>query len=692
QKFFRLRRSKIQVYQQKFAYNINEILHYYNVSLKAYIRTIKFYQRLVLTVAFIILGIEALLMFPNIFQKLRQYTLNLEQAHQLTQDKNKELSQAYEQLKEAESKTRDQANNLRESNVNLMKTQQKLKLAHQELQHKNEELEKTHNVWDMNRQLEEARFFDASISHFAEVMRWKTNQNIYTWSENLLSELVPYVKGLQATLYVYDDEKELLFLTGSYAVEQDKIIDNTEVGLGEGLIGQVAKSQNPIYLNLAKSPIPIKAPAGLLGTQMIEPKAIYVLPCNYNENIAGVIEMTLSQTLAEKHIQLLERIGESVGAHLNALQDQRRINQLFAESKMAQKKLRRSIKKIADNEERFRKLSEVTQEGILFLIDNIIKDANMVLVRMMGYESFQELQGKHYINLIAPKYRFEIAERKMLSDGQEHETVACKKNNETFPVEIQSRNVKYQDEWITVISIRDITEKKRTQKQLEEANLIARLVTELEKKNKDITSSIEYAQRIQEAILPGDKLIGKGFVEHFVLYIPKDIVSGDFYWFADKNEHALIAAVDCTGHGVPGAFMSIIGYSNLNKIVIEQGLTDPASILKKLDQEVTEVLKQQETDSRSRDGMDLALCSLNIYEKKMKFAGAYRPLYLIREGELQEYKGSPFPIGGNFKYKRKKVFKSHEIHLHKGDSLYIFSDGFVDQFGGPENRKYMTKK
>ena len=520
-------------------------------------------------------------------------------------------------------------------------------------------------------------------------MRWKSNQNIYAWSENLLAEMIPYIDAIQGMMYAYEEEKDVLIMTGSYAVDPERLTTQIEVKIGDGFIGQAAKSLKPIYIDSLNGQA--ESLAIRMGTQVVTPQALFVLPCTYNHNIAGVLEIVSAKPLDEKNLELLKRMSEGIGSHLSTLQDQKKIIQLFAESKMSQKKLRQSIKKIGENEERFRMLSEVTQEGMLFLNDTTIKDVNTVLVKMMGYQSSKDLIGKHYINLIAPKYRFEIEVKKMLEEGQEFETMAIKKNHETFPIEIQARNVTYNGEEVIVISIKDITEKKRTQEELAEANRIAQLVTELEKKNKDITSSIAYAQRIQEAILPGDKQLGKGFLEHFVLYIPKDIVSGDFYWFAEKNEHALIAAVDCTGHGVPGAFMSIIGYSNLNKIVIEQGYTDPADILTKLDKEVTEVLNQQEGGSQSRDGMDVALCSLNIYEKKLKFAGAYRPLYLYRDGQVIEYKGNSFPIGGNFKYKKKKVFNSHEINLLKGDTLYIFSDGFPDQFGGPENRKYLSK-
>lgn len=674
-----------------FSRKLSKMATLYKKEAEIHIERIKRYQLFVVLVALLVLSLEALFLFPPILKKIRIYFNDLQAAHQETNQKNKEISEAYQQLQVVEQVTRLNMESLKKTNRDLLMTQEKLTHTHLELSKKNQELKETHDIRNVNKQLEAARFFDSSLNHFSEVMRWRSNQNINSWSEYLLAELVPYVKGMQAIIYVYDADKDTLLLTGSYAADPKIMMDKIEIELGDSLVGQAAKSLQPIYISNPNGQAEVFETQS--GTSFIQPQALFVLPLTYNNHISGVLEMTSSESLEDRYIELLKRLSEAIGANLSALQDQKRINQLFADSQLAQKQLRKSLITIQENEERFRKLSEVTQEGIVFLDGNLIKDVNSVLAKMMGYESSKELIHKHYIDLIAPKYRFEIENRGgILEDSLAHETVAIKTNGESFPIEIQSRKVTYEQEVVTVLSIRDITEKKRTQAQLEEANRIARLVTELEKKNKDITSSIEYAQRIQEAILPSDQLMGKGFLQQFVLYIPKDIVSGDFYWFAEKNEHALIAAVDCTGHGVPGAFMSIIGYSNLNKIVIEQGITEPAKILNQLDKEVTEALRQGEDQSRSRDGMDLALCSLNIYEKKLRFAGAYRPLYLIREGQLNEFKGNSFPIGGNFKYKKDKVFTSHELTLQEGDTLYLFSDGFPDQFGGPDNRKYMTKK
>jgi ligand-binding sensor domain-containing protein/serine phosphatase RsbU (regulator of sigma subunit) len=210
---------------------------------------------------------------------------------------------------------------------------------------------------------------------------------------------------------------------------------------------------------------------------------------------------------------------------------------------------------------------------------------------------------------------------------------------------------------------------------------------EIEEKNKDITASIRYAKRIQDAILPPDTFVKTYLPKTFVLFKPKDIVSGDFYWLSDKKDKILFAAVDCTGHGVPGAFMSIVGHNLLDKIVVEQGLTKPSEILDALNKSVSDTLRQSNTEGEHvKDGMDIALCAFDRNTQTFEYAGAFNPLWLIREGQLIETKGDKFPIG-NLHIGEQKKFTNHEIPLQKGDTLYIFSDGFADQFGGKDGKK-----
>jgi ligand-binding sensor domain-containing protein/serine phosphatase RsbU (regulator of sigma subunit) len=207
---------------------------------------------------------------------------------------------------------------------------------------------------------------------------------------------------------------------------------------------------------------------------------------------------------------------------------------------------------------------------------------------------------------------------------------------------------------------------------------------ELEEKSRDTTASIRYAERIQAAMMPPENY----FNDTFVLYMPKDIVSGDFYWMHDSGFRQYIAAVDCTGHGVPGAFMSIIGHNSLNKIVRESGITRPSEILDHLNIEVVHSLLQR-SEKAVRDGMDISIVSYDILEHTVEYAGAYQPLYHVRDGVVTIYRGDRFPIG-MIDGQARKSFTNKKVDVRPGDMLYIFTDGFGDQFGGQHEKKFKT--
>lgn len=223
-------------------------------------------------------------------------------------------------------------------------------------------------------------------------------------------------------------------------------------------------------------------------------------------------------------------------------------------------------------------------------------------------------------------------------------------------------------------------------------NKVNERTKELAEKNKDITSSIQYAKRIQEAILPSQELIFSNLKKSFILYKPKDIVSGDFYWYGEKDNLKIIAVVDCTGHGVPGAFMSMIGHNLLNQIVSEKGNFIPGVILDELHKGVQAALKQDQHHSNNNDGMDVSIITINIETKECLWAGAFRSLVLIKAtGDLEKIDGDKFPIGGS-QLNSERIFKTHTLLLAENDTMYLFSDGYADQFGGDKGKKFMVKK
>ncbi len=205
-----------------------------------------------------------------------------------------------------------------------------------------------------------------------------------------------------------------------------------------------------------------------------------------------------------------------------------------------------------------------------------------------------------------------------------------------------------------------------------------------------VTDSIRYAKRLQDAILPPDSVVKDLLPDSFVLYKPKDIVSGDFYWVEKVKNRVFFATIDCTGHGVPGAIMSIVGHNQLRQVMNMINKLQPGQILDELSRGIREALHQNVEGSTTKDGMDMTLCCLDPKSLELEIAGAFNPLYFIRDGEVQEIKGNKFPVGAYIG--EHKNFTNHKITLQKGDIIYIFSDGYADQFGGPKGKKFMVNQ
>jgi serine phosphatase RsbU (regulator of sigma subunit)/HAMP domain-containing protein len=212
-------------------------------------------------------------------------------------------------------------------------------------------------------------------------------------------------------------------------------------------------------------------------------------------------------------------------------------------------------------------------------------------------------------------------------------------------------------------------------------------LTQIERLYADLKSSINYAKRLQDSILPSSTAIQKLFPQHFILFLPKDVVSGDFYWIQDQGNKTLFAAADCTGHGVPGAFMSLIAHNALNHVT--KVYTKPGQILNQVNRIASAAFNADE-EEKIKDGMDIALCSLDRTTLTLEFSGAQNPLYIIRDKELIVLDAEKRSIGSESKEHR--LFASHTFQCQEGDMLYLFSDGLADQFGGPNNKKFMRKR
>jgi serine phosphatase RsbU (regulator of sigma subunit) len=309
---------------------------------------------------------------------------------------------------------------------------------------------------------------------------------------------------------------------------------------------------------------------------------------------------------------------------------------------------------------------------------------------------FHELYTQYKDSVMDENSKKEIAEvdKKYQSEKKEKEIELQNEKINTANLDLDRQRV-LQYFYISAIALmsvlaffifRSFRLKQKSERVLEEKNRI------IEEKNKDVTDSINYALRIQQAILPDEAYRKKLFPESFILFRPKDIVSGDFYWYAEKNGKKLIAAVDCTGHGVPGAFMSMIGTAFLNEIVNEKNIVQPALVLDELRNRVKVALKQTGAEGESRDGMDISLLSLDEQNGILEYAGANNPLWIIRKGSnvIEEVLPDKRPIGY---FKGKGLpFTLQQLPVSKGDQCYIFTDGYADQFGGEKGKKFKYKQ
>lgn len=342
----------------------------------------------------------------------------------------------------------------------------------------------------------------------------------------------------------------------------------------------------------------------------------------------------------------------------------------------------------AEQEERMRSKMQSLSENSPDLITRLDASGHFFYINPV-IEEYTGKKPEHFLNKTLKEVELEPAiVNEWSAILQEVEDKDSKVSREVdFPTELGERIMQvnaipeYDDdehiESVLVVS-HDITERKLIE-------------LEIASKNKKISESINYAKRIQGAILPNNQIIQRVLPDSFIIYKPRDVVSGDFPWFMQVGDDIFFAAVDCTGHGVPGALISLIGYFLLNDIVRSRKISDPGKILDMLDEGVTQTLRQDQEGAATRDGMDIALCRINTKTNQLDYAGAHRPLYILKGEELTEVKGDKWPIGGGI-YRNQTNFTNTSIHMEKGDSVYFCSDGFPDQFGGPDNRKFGPKR
>lgn len=359
-----------------------------------------------------------------------------------------------------------------------------------------------------------------------------------------------------------------------------------------------------------------------------EIKADYIIPYTY-ENLTRIYTQLKDYEKALEYQGLYITIKDSIYNAENSQKLQEMLVKFETEKKENQIKLQS-----AEIQQ-----SKLVKNGLIILV---------VFVLLVALVIFNSYRNKHKANLLITRQKEEILSKNEELNQQNEEILAQRD-------EIENKSVLLED------------------------------------KNKEIIDSIKYAKRLQEAILPPDLLVKEILGNSFVLYKPKDIVSGDFYWIDEDKDSVYVAVADCTGHGVPGAFMSIVGFNLLKHAIHEHNKTRPAEILNQVNIDLSKSLRQSYQESTIKDGMDIALCCLSKKENRFEFAGANNSVYLVRDGELTEFKPDKQPVG-IFLDEELKSFTNKTIEIKKDDVFYLFSDGYADQFGGPKGKKFKYKQ
>jgi PAS domain S-box-containing protein len=318
---------------------------------------------------------------------------------------------------------------------------------------------------------------------------------------------------------------------------------------------------------------------------------------------------------------------------------------------------------------------------VINFVNGAIHQANAQAAKLLGY-SPEELATRTIFQLHPPEFLHRSADR--IADAWEQKGLIYEDiplvhaNGTVIPVESSVKVSSYRGRPAIILFARDIQERLALQGEVEAQQAVVR------EQNRELVAGIRYAQRIQRAVLPDAERLQDHFPESFILFRPRDIVSGDLYWFGERDGRVVVAAADCTGHGVPGALLSLIGASLFQEMVMEKGNLDPATILDGARDGMIAALGRND-ESDQRDGMNVGLVTIDRAASTLAYAGAYGPLYIIRKGELIEHKGDRMPIG--LHAGEITPFQRFDIPLEPGDRIYLFSDGMPDQFGGPDGKK-----
>ncbi len=602
---------------------------------------------------------------------------------------NENLSQKLEyQNKNLEDIVSERTKELEQQKLNLSEKNEELLVAEEELRQNNEELILlSDNLENRNRELKNATIKLQSQAVIGDILRNTTfnSFNLHNFLQQTLEIVlqIPWLKLVaKGSIFVTDNDgnlemvaqKDLGILTQKCAI----------IKPGQCLCGRALSQKKIIFRNSI-------TPEHEIESDDMKPHGHYNIPLIINDKVVGVLNLYVSEKHQSNDFELeyLNTLGSIIASVINRYHLRRDLEKqkiVLAEQNSILESLNLDLKKY---------FAAMQQSNVAIVITD--KDANIEYVnphftKVTKY-TFEEVKGKNPKILNSGKTSTKIYDDlwEHLNNGQvwEGEFInKSKEGREFIEKAIISPIFDDSNEIINYLAIKeDITELRKSEQEIQDKNKkLEVLNTELQKVLKDILASINYAKRIQKALLPS-RVISKYILnEYFLIYKPKETVSGDFYFIQEKSQYKIFGVGDCTGHGVPGGFLTMLSITFLKELINNFDETKPAKLLENLRQKMQAVLNVNETITN--DGLDLAFCVFDTNKRKLYYSGANMPIFIVRNGKLIEYKAVRNPIG-NYPLERK--FVSHEIDIEKDDKLYISSDGYWDQFG-TENAKYTIKR
>ncbi len=523
------------------------------------------------------------------------------------------------------------------------------------------------------------RFQEQALEKFAKIVHWEENQSLENWSEKILNELIPFVKGMQASFYYTKPDTEKLKFISSFAIDFTSNIP-LEYAMGEGLVGQVARDQEPMILADAQEF------ASITSMRKIRLKCLILLPLVYQQKTIGLIEINFPQKPDPDYLNFLFLASKSIAASLHALLKAAERTRLLKQVRSEREQLQRWLS-----------INEDIEGNVLLNEAREIVEVDPLWLQMFGYRA-AELKGKKITEFFAS-----TAEMHPLSQPQleNHllEIQARKADGSTFPASILEKEWNREGGIFHLLSVKDISQSQeaKTSSQSQEATHaqpVAQLSEKITRQQKELVASQQYADRILSALLPGQGKIQEILSDFFLFIRPKEMGGGDFYWCARLEQEALIGVIDCTGHGTQGALVAMLGSTLLDRIVYQQGISSPADILTELNSLFSSLAAttNDKKDLFLENSMRVSICRIDKKERILEFAGAKQPLFYIQAGQAHEIHGDSLKIGGRkADASRNRIFTNHQIQLHPEQTtdFYLFTDGYEDQFGGPERRKFM---